>query len=181
MVIWNGELISRQDALSRGLKVYFTGKPCGKGHVCPRRVDNSNCVECSAVNQGRAYERRKAARPPKPPLLHKQLEQTVRALWGEGLGAKEIGRRLGRSKSSAAGIIWRLGLKRQQSPGLSQQVADLLTASPRPMTPSEIAQRLNKPRKQVDCALFHLHRRCDPPRVVRVGLGRYHQPVKAND
>jgi hypothetical protein len=40
------EIISRADARAKGLKRYFTGKPCKRGHVVKRRVDTGDCVEC---------------------------------------------------------------------------------------------------------------------------------------
>jgi hypothetical protein len=43
------EIISRADALSKGLKTYVTGKPCKRGHVVERRVYTGDCAEC--VNQ----------------------------------------------------------------------------------------------------------------------------------
>jgi hypothetical protein len=33
------EIITRADALAKGLKRFFTGKPCKRGHVVERRVD----------------------------------------------------------------------------------------------------------------------------------------------
>lgn len=40
------KIISRDDAISQGLKTYFTGKPCKRNHVCERHVIGRNCVEC---------------------------------------------------------------------------------------------------------------------------------------
>lgn len=40
-------IISRSEARSAGLKVYFTGKPCPHGHVAHRRVSNTVCIECA--------------------------------------------------------------------------------------------------------------------------------------
>jgi hypothetical protein len=40
------EVISRKDALARGLTRYFTGEPCKYGHVAERSVSASNCPEC---------------------------------------------------------------------------------------------------------------------------------------
>ena len=40
------EVISRKDAIEKGLKTYFTGKPCEHGHVTERRVDSKACLEC---------------------------------------------------------------------------------------------------------------------------------------
>lgn len=38
--------ISRAEALSQGLKRYFTGKPCKRGHVTLRLVSGYACCEC---------------------------------------------------------------------------------------------------------------------------------------
>ena len=40
------EIISRQNALKQGLTHYFTGKPCGHGHIAPKRTINYTCLEC---------------------------------------------------------------------------------------------------------------------------------------
>lgn len=40
------EIISRQDAIERGLSRYFTGKPCKHGHVSERNVASRMCCEC---------------------------------------------------------------------------------------------------------------------------------------
>jgi hypothetical protein len=48
------EIITRAEAKARGLKRYFTGKPCrNKGHVAERLTSNGNCMECKR-EQGRA-------------------------------------------------------------------------------------------------------------------------------
>lgn len=39
--------ISRKDAKLKGLTKYFTGKPCGSGHVAERWSGNGSCKECS--------------------------------------------------------------------------------------------------------------------------------------
>lgn len=40
------ELVTRQDAVSKGLGRYFTGKPCKHGHVTQRFTSSSGCIEC---------------------------------------------------------------------------------------------------------------------------------------
>lgn len=40
------DLITRKEAKSRGLKRYFTGKPCKRGHVSPRKVCDKRCIQC---------------------------------------------------------------------------------------------------------------------------------------
>lgn len=42
------ELISRKQAIQMGLSFYFTGKPCLRGHVARRRIENRNCVVCTS-------------------------------------------------------------------------------------------------------------------------------------
>lgn len=37
---------SRKEAAELGLSVYWTGKPCAKGHVVHRRIQNGHCIEC---------------------------------------------------------------------------------------------------------------------------------------
>ena len=42
-------MISREAALAAGLKRYFTGQPCKRGHVVERWVAAQTCVECSRL------------------------------------------------------------------------------------------------------------------------------------
>ncbi len=43
------EIISRKDALAAGLKRYFTGKPCKRGHVVEYYVLSRDCIECAKL------------------------------------------------------------------------------------------------------------------------------------
>ena len=40
------EIVSREDAIKQGLKRYFTGEPCERGHIAERWVCNGLCVVC---------------------------------------------------------------------------------------------------------------------------------------
>lgn len=40
------ELISMAEAKAAGLSMYYTGKPCKRGHVATRRLPSGNCTEC---------------------------------------------------------------------------------------------------------------------------------------
>jgi hypothetical protein len=40
--------ISKATAIKRGLKLYFTGKPCCRGHVAQRYASSSHCLLCVA-------------------------------------------------------------------------------------------------------------------------------------
>lgn len=48
------ELKSRIDAINAGLKKFFTGRPCRRGHLAERYTSNSACVECELINS-KAY------------------------------------------------------------------------------------------------------------------------------
>lgn len=51
-------LITKQEAISLGLKRYFTGKPCVNGHISERYANRGNqCVACGPFYQYRAYHR----------------------------------------------------------------------------------------------------------------------------
>lgn len=39
----------RKDAKAKGLKRYFTGKPCKNGHVDWRYTANAHCVSCAKM------------------------------------------------------------------------------------------------------------------------------------
>lgn len=38
--------ITRTEARAAGLKRYFTGKPCKRGHVAERYLKGGMCIEC---------------------------------------------------------------------------------------------------------------------------------------
>ena len=46
-------IITRAEAKKLGLKSYFTGNPCQKGHIATRRVSNANCQKCLQIKQGK--------------------------------------------------------------------------------------------------------------------------------
>ena len=41
------KLLSRKDAIERGLKHFFTGIPCLHGHICKRYVSSKGCIACA--------------------------------------------------------------------------------------------------------------------------------------
>ena len=52
-------VISRKDARAAGLKRYFTGKPCSRGHISERLV-NAGCVECHSILGAKAEAKARA-------------------------------------------------------------------------------------------------------------------------
>ncbi len=41
------EILTRSEAQAKGLKHYFTGKPCKSGHLCERYTSVKTCVACN--------------------------------------------------------------------------------------------------------------------------------------
>lgn len=42
--------VTRKDARIKGLKFYFTGKPCSRGHIRERYVNSGGCFQCRYEN-----------------------------------------------------------------------------------------------------------------------------------
>lgn len=49
------EIISRKEAKEKGLKRYFTGKPCKRGHITERMVSTLTCVACKNERERELY------------------------------------------------------------------------------------------------------------------------------
>lgn len=49
------EILTREEAISRGLKKYFLGKPCKNGHLAFRLVCDWKCVECQRIKRSQQY------------------------------------------------------------------------------------------------------------------------------
>jgi hypothetical protein len=47
--------ISRKEAIQLGLKLFFTGNPCKRGHICERRATKGDCIECHRLNGALQY------------------------------------------------------------------------------------------------------------------------------
>lgn len=52
----NLELISKEEAIKKKLKYYFTGKPCRKGHVAQRITRDQDCLECLRARSRRYHK-----------------------------------------------------------------------------------------------------------------------------
>jgi hypothetical protein len=102
-VVMFTELISRKEALERGLKRYFTGKECPHGHITVRHTVNGACIGCvAAYKAGRtasgvareyqATKRREAGcrvtpRLPRDPAEREEaLQERRRASYARNLG-----------------------------------------------------------------------------------------------
>lgn len=51
--------VSRNEALARGLRYYWTGVQCKRGHICYRYADSGACFQCQRQkSDARRYEKR---------------------------------------------------------------------------------------------------------------------------
>lgn len=51
------EIISRKEAINKGLKYYFTGIPCPKNHISKRSIHNWTCYECKCEARDEAHKK----------------------------------------------------------------------------------------------------------------------------
>lgn len=49
------QITTYDEAKRLGKRLYCTGKPCPKGHLCDRRVASRGCVECEAMDRKARY------------------------------------------------------------------------------------------------------------------------------
>lgn len=56
-------IISREEALDKGLNKYNTGKPCVHGHTCGRYTNNKICIDCALIRAKRAYDPNHVSKP----------------------------------------------------------------------------------------------------------------------
>lgn len=47
------KIITRSEAIEQGLKHYFTGNPCKRGHLVLRKASDKSCMECNRLNQAK--------------------------------------------------------------------------------------------------------------------------------
>jgi 5-methylcytosine-specific restriction endonuclease McrA len=52
-----GPIVTLDEARAKGLRRYFTGRPCIHGHVAERSVRTMICNECSLIHRRRYYSR----------------------------------------------------------------------------------------------------------------------------
>lgn len=73
------EIISRKEALARGMNKFFTGKPCKNGHIEPRRIHNSVCMGCIRVAGRKWYAKNTAHKLQKSKEVYQKNKENVLA------------------------------------------------------------------------------------------------------
>jgi len=62
----NTEVISRHEALKRGLVLYWNGIPCDKGHVSPRYAKSGHCKKCYQMFRGEEIDQKQISKDKLP-------------------------------------------------------------------------------------------------------------------
>lgn len=107
---YDGPIVTRSDAMGFGLKRFFTGKPCIRGHLSQRLVSSPCCDECLKAKNGtwarenpeRHNAQGKAWREANPGKRH-DIANKHRAKTLPTLAAREAGRR---SSAKVATPVW---------------------------------------------------------------------------
>lgn len=83
------DIISRKDAREQGLKYYFTGEPCNKGHISQRMI-NGSCQECRLEhNRERKYWTKEKTK--ETSSRYRRLNPQIQMLERARMRAKEKG------------------------------------------------------------------------------------------
>lgn len=69
------EIVTRQEAITRGLSRYFTGKPCKRGHIAERE-GQGNCIPCNRADNKAREARRRVAHPEKTREYKRRYRET---------------------------------------------------------------------------------------------------------
>jgi hypothetical protein len=73
------EILSRDEARRQGLKRFYPGAPCSRGHDSERNVSDGKCVECHAEWKHHNYHARKRRAEE---AQRAQLPHAVQTLFG---------------------------------------------------------------------------------------------------
>jgi hypothetical protein len=73
------ELITREEAIARGLKRYYTGIPCKHGHVTERFVSGWLCYGCTDANSKQWVEKNKARKDAVDAAYRQENREALRA------------------------------------------------------------------------------------------------------
>lgn len=69
------ETVSRQRAILEDLPRYYTGKPCGRGHLSERFTTNGVCVACNDENNEKRWRAEGPTKAAKTKAMHKLLQE----------------------------------------------------------------------------------------------------------
>lgn len=85
------EIITRKAAIMADLPRYYTGKPCGRGHMSERFTANGVCIQCSEENNAK----REGSKPKKGMMTDMEVQALLLR-----------GGPMSRAQAEAAGLKW---------------------------------------------------------------------------
>lgn len=93
-------IVTRAEAIENGLKRYFTGKPCPKGHISERSTNKSSCLACGKLSEKNAMSRTYPAI---------QIAEVAR-LYESGLSILEVASQLFIGRNKATTMLHQSGM-----------------------------------------------------------------------
>ena len=79
-------LRNRKEAKEKGMKKYFTGKPCKHGHISERRVSCGGCIQCDRLRQKTDSYKESAKIKLKDRIKTDEYKITQEKYWGSTKG-----------------------------------------------------------------------------------------------
>ena len=112
-----GKIILRKEAKVKGLKRYFTGKPCINGHIAERQTSGGSCFHCRrdklarpvTVSQESYKSMSKGLTQEHLKNVFSYNEQNGKLYWKGGLTRHKFGEKVGTSVINGASIytiVW---------------------------------------------------------------------------
>lgn len=126
-------IISLKEAKKKGLKVYFTGKPCKKGHVSERRVDSRTCAECLRIarkeyfktNKNKEYSQQKEYREPIKEVISERTREYYNQNKEERCRYYQEYRKTNPGKVKSKNMLYSLGKLQRTLGGFSKELEDI--------------------------------------------------------
>jgi hypothetical protein len=98
------KIIKRFESVGLGLKHYFTGKPCIRGHIAKRRVNDRVCMQCDLEYQIRVYKEN-------PEKARQRRLKTYERTKDKHLAQKRIYRQTNKAKVNALAKAYKVRKK----------------------------------------------------------------------
>lgn len=100
-------ILTRKDAKVRGLKRYFSGRPCKNGHIAERWTNSGSCAECT-LERSRSRDRKDYLESYFSCPENKEMDRKRKKAWQERYYKTPEGK----AKSTMRSFMWRMTRER---------------------------------------------------------------------